>query len=135
MATTFAFYSDAGLTVPLVGGATLTDGAGPTDRLVYFGSPASGVTLRAASAPGSAPVTISPVDASPGTGVEVGAIKLALSAIGLDAAVAGASLTIGTSLAGGAGNAVQLYVRTTQGALVVGSYPGLSLTTNAVVES
>lgn len=133
--TTFAFFSDAGLTVPLVGGATLTDGAGPTDRLIYFGSPASGMTLQAASSPGSDPVTISPNDASPGTGIEVAAIKLALSAIGLDSAVSGAAVTIGTTLNSSAANAIELYVRTTQGALVVGSYPGLSLTTNAVVES
>lgn len=133
--TSFAFFSDAGLTVPLVGGATLTDGGGPTDRKVYFGSPSSGLTLQAASAPGSGPVTISPADASPGVGAEVGAIKLALSAGGLESAVAGAALTIGTTLSSGTGNAVELYVRTTQGALVVGSYAGLSLTTNAVVEA
>lgn len=131
----FAFFSDAGLTVPLVGGATLTDGMAPTDRKIYLGSPSSGVTLQAASAPGSDPVTVAPADAAPGEGIEAVAIALALSAVGLDSAVAGAALIVGTTLSGGAAGAVEIYVRTSQGSLVVGSYSGLSLTTNAVVEA
>lgn len=133
MSLTFAFWADAGMSVANAAGATVVDGAGPTDRIVYFGSPASGKTLQAASDPGVDPVQISVEDASPGTGIAATAIKLALSAGGLDTAVAGDPLTIGTTINSGA--SIAIYVRTTQGALGVGLYEDLSLTTNAVVEA
>ena len=135
MSLTFAFWADAGMTVPNASGATVTDGAGPTDRIVYFGSPASGKTLQAASAPGTDPVQISIADANAnaGSGIAVTALKLALTAGGLDTAVAGDPLSIGTTISSGASLAI--YVRTTQGALGVGVYEDLSLTTNAVVEA
>ena len=133
MSLTFAFWADAGMTVPNAAGATVTAGAGPTDRIVYFGSPASAKTLQAASAPGTDPVQISIADANAGTGIAATALKLALTAGGLDTAVAGDPLSIGTTISSGASLAI--YVRTTQGALGVGVYEDLSLTTNAVVEA
>lgn len=133
MSLTFAFWADAGMTVPNAAGATVTAGASPTDRIVYFGSPASGKTLQAASAPGTDPVQISIDDANAGTGIAATALKLALTAGGLNTAVAGAPLSIGTTINSGASLAI--YVRTTQGALGAGVYEDLSLTTNAVVEA
>ena len=133
MSLTFAFWADAGMTVPNAAGATVTAGAGPTDRIVYFGSPASGKVLQAASAPGTDPVQVSIADANAGTGIAATALKLALTAGGLNTAVAGEPLSIGTTINSGASLAV--YVRTTQGALGVGVYEDLSLTTNAVVEA
>lgn len=133
MSLTFAFWADAGMTVPNTAGATITDGLGPTDRIVYFGSPAAGTTLQAASAPGTDPVQISIADANGGTGIAATALKLALTAGGLASAVAGDPLSIGTSIP--SGTSIAIYVRTSQGALGVGSYADLSLTTNPCVEA
>lgn len=135
MATTWGFYSDPGLTSLVSSGATLVDGAGAIDRLVYFGSPAPGKTLQAASLPGTDAIEVSPADADALGGAAVTNIKLALSVGGLDAAVAGAALSIGTTLESGPGGAVPIYVRTLQGSLVVGIYDDLSLTTNGLVET
>ena len=133
MSLTYAFWADAGMTVPNAAGATITDGLGPTDRIVYFGSPIAGKTLQAASDPGTDPVQISIADASGGTGIAATALKLSLTAGGLAAAVAGAPLSTGTSIPGG--SSIAIYVRTTQGALGIGSYADLSLTTNPCVEA
>lgn len=135
MATTWKFYADAAGVAEATGGATVVDGGSPTDRILYFGSIAAGKTLQAASAPGTDQITISPADASPGSGAETTALKLALSSAGLASATAGAAINIGATLNSGTGGFVVVYVRTTQGALAVGAHPGLSLTTNAVVEA
>lgn len=136
MSTTFKFYADPGLTTELVaGGATIVSPSPATDRLIYFGSVASGKTLQAASDPGSDPITISSADASVGDGIEASAIVLSLSALGLDSATPGDPINLGTSISSGTGNAIPVYVRTLRGSLGVGSYGGLSLTTNAIVES
>lgn len=136
MSTTFKFYADPGLTTELVaGGATIVSPNPATDRLIYFGSVAAGKTLQAASDPGSDPITISPADASVGDGIEANAIALSLSALGLDSATPGDPINLGTSISSGTGNAIPVYVRTLRGSLGVGSYGGLSLTTNAIVES
>lgn len=135
MSTTWDFYADAGLTTPAAGGATIASAAGPTDRIVYFGSSESGKTLQAASAPGTDPIQISVVDAESGSGAASTAIALALSSAGLASATPGTSLAVGTTLNSGPAGAVPIYVRTTQGALTVGTYSDLSLETNAVVEA
>lgn len=132
MSLTFAFWADAGMTVPNAAGATLTAGGSPTDRIVYFGSPAAGKTLQAATSPGTNPVQITITDASAGSGAATTAIKLSLSAAGLNTATAGAPLSIGTTISSGA--PIAIYVRTTQGALGVGTYNDLALATNSVVE-
>lgn len=132
MSTTFAFWADAGMTVPNTAGAVITDGAGPVDRIVYFGSPTPGKTLQASSDPGVDPVEISVADSNESTGISTAAIRLSLSAAGLDSAVPGEPISVGLSIASGA--SVAIYVRTEQGSLPVGTYADLSLTTNAVVE-
>lgn len=133
MSTTFGFWADPGMTVPNAAGATVVAGAGPTDRIVYFGSPVPGKILQAASAPGVDPVQIMIADAAPGAGIAASALQLALSAAGLVSAVPGAALSIGATVSSGA--PVAVFVRTSQGALGVGAYPDLTLTTNAVVEA
>lgn len=133
MSLTFAFWADAGMTVPNGAGATVTDGAGPTDRIVFFGSPVPGKTLQAASAPGVDPVQISIADAAAGSGIAATALKLSLTFGGLASAVAGAPLSIGTTI--NSGSSIAIYIRTTQGSLGVGTYADLSLTSNPVVEA
>ena len=132
--TTFKFFSDPGLTAQLSSlPLQISDVGGVAETVVYFGSPSAGKTLRAASAPGTDPITITPADAAAGAGLAASAVRLSLSHPGLAVATPGAALAVGTSLAGGA--AIAVYVRLTLGATAVGSYADLSLVTNAVLES
>lgn len=135
MSTTWNFYADAGLTALAVGGAAIASVGSTQDRVLRFGSPATDKTLQAASNPGTDPVTITPADAAPGSGIEASAIQLALSAAGLDSATPGAPVVVGTTLNSGAAGAVLIYVRTARGALGVGNYADISLVTNAVIEA
>ena len=136
MSLTFKFFADAGLTSELAtGGDTVVETAEYHDRVIYFGSNAAGVLLQAASSPGTDPITISPSDADEGVAPAVSNIALALSAVGLDAATPGTALNVGTTVASGVPSAVPIYVRTLRGTLTAGTYTGLSLTTNAVVEA
>lgn len=135
MSTTFAFYADAGLTTLATGGAAIASIGSTADRVLRFGSPATDKTLQAASNPGTDPITITPTDGAPGSGIEASAIRLALSAAGLDSATPGAALNIGTTLNSGTAGAVTVYVRTARGSLGIGNYADLSLVTNAVVEA
>ncbi|ENO80350.1 hypothetical protein [Thauera sp. 63] len=135
MTISWNFYNDPSLTSLQSAGATVTEDLGPTDRVVFFGSPTPGKTLRTAVSPGTNQITVSPVDAAAGSGAEAAQIKLALTAGGLDTAVGGAALSIGTELASGAANRITIFVRSMQGSQPVGSSADLQLTTNAVVES
>lgn len=134
--STFKFYSDAGLTVPLSsGGVTQVIGSGAVDRLIYFGSATAGKQLQAVSDPGVDPVRVTIFDANVASGIESSAIKLALSSGGLDTAVAGDPITLGTTLLSGSGNAVAVYVRTDSGLSEPGTYSDLSLRVEGVVET
>lgn len=136
MSTTFGFYADAGLTVPLTtGGVTQVIGGGAVDRLIYFGSATAGKQLQAVSDPGVDPVQVTIFDANVASGIESSAIKLALSSGGLDTAVAGDPITLGTTLQSGSANAVALYVRTDSGISSTGTYSDLALQVNDVVET
>lgn len=135
MATTWNFYSDPGLTTLAAGGATVVQAGAPVDRVLYFGSPVASKQLRAASNPGTDAITITPTDAAASSGAPASAIKLSLSFAGLAGATGGAALPVGTVLNSGAGGAVAVYVRTTPGALGLGTYGDISLQTNDVVES
>lgn len=135
MSTTWNFYSDPGLTALAVGGATVAQAGTPVDRVIYFGSPVASKQIRAASNPGVDAVTITPTDAAAGSGAPASAIRLALSVAGLDAATGGAALSVGAVLNSGPAGAVAVYVRTTPGALGLGTYSDISLRTNDVIES
>lgn len=126
--STFAWYSDAGLTAPLtradfVRGTT----SAPVDKIVYFGSPATGQKLQDATSPGVAALQVSVADAASGSGVDAANIKLALTAGGLATATGGAALSIGTTLLSGAANAVAVYVRLTSALTTAGNYDDVSL--------
>lgn len=133
---TFAWYSDAGLTAPLTR-ADFTRGstAAPVNRIVYFGSTTAGKKLQRVSSPGTDPVQVSVADAAVGPGVEVANIKLALTFAGLDSAVGGAPLSIGTTVLSGASNAVAVFVRITSALSVVGNYDDVSMRVADWVES
>lgn len=134
MALTWQFYADAGKTVPLgsipISLATL---GGSVDGIAYFGTTTAGKVLKAASDPGVDPVQVEPFDTASGAGLAASVVKLALSAGGLDSAVAGAALNIGTSI--GSGTTVAVHYRVTLPATAEGAYTDVILRTNEVIEA
>jgi len=122
---TWSFYADPGLTVDVSAGIPVSQVAGGSaaNAVVYFGNPTAGATLQAASSPGFDPITLTPADTTVSSGVETSMIKLATSFVGLDAATAGAALTIGTSLSSGVANAVTVYMRVDAGSLSTSGTP------------
>jgi len=134
--STWAFYSDAGLTARLSAlQLQLPDTGGTAETVVYFGSPEAGKTLVAASAPGVDAVAISPADADDQTGLDAAHLRLALSYPALAAATPGAGVDVGTTLVSGAGGAVAVFLQLTAGATPVGEYVDLSLQSSPVVEA
>lgn len=133
--STFAWYSDAGLTAPLTR-ADFTRGstAEPVDKVVYFGSTSTDKQLQSSVTPGTDPLQVTVSDAA-GGGVAVGDIKLALSSIGLDSATGGAALNIGTTILSGSANAVPVFVRLTSALTTIGNYDDVSLSVADWVES
>lgn len=137
MATTLAFYSDAGLTAAMAQLTALqaVDGsAAPEDRVVYLGSPTPARKFKVAANPGVGVITVSINDAVSGSGVAASAVRLALSAAGLDSATPGAALSLGTQLLSGVANAVAIHVRIDAPPLAKGNYTDLSLVTPTLSE-
>lgn len=139
MSTTWTFYADAGLTSDLSAGVPVAQVASGSaaDVLVYFGSIAVSKTLQAASSPGFDQITLTPADASPGSGVETSMISLASTALGLDSATPGAPINLGVTLTSGDTNAVPVWVRVNAGALAPSgtAYADGGLELNAVIET
>lgn len=138
MAVSIRFYSDSGLTVPLntLQVVQSEDGtAAPADAVVYFGSAVASKKFQAESNPGVASILLSVEDAATGSGVAASHVKLALSAAGLDSAVAGAPLDLGVQRLSGSGNALAVYVRVDTPALSTGAYTDITLRTNSLLET
>lgn len=134
--TSWQFYADAGLTVPLAQGGVTQVANGPAvDRLIFFGSTAAAKKLQAASDPGVDPIELTVYDADPDAGLAAGALRLALTAAGLDTATPGAPLYLGTTLVSGAPGAVAVFVRTDAAASAPGTYADLALLVPEVVET
>lgn len=135
MAATWKFYSDAGLVsqITTLVAQQSTVRTYETKR-VYFGSIEAGKTLYADSNPGVDPIVISLVDAFPGSDLDATDVRLALSEAGLASATPGASLSLGTSLSSGVGNAVVLWVRFYASGEVPGVHTDLKLQTVALAE-
>lgn len=133
--STFAWYSDAGLTAPLTR-ADFTRGstAAAVDKLVYFGSTATDKKLQNATTPGTGPVQVVMADAA-GGGVAVADVKLALSSPGLGSATGGAALNIGTTILSGASNAVPVFIRLNSSLTTIGNYDDVSLRVEDWLES
>lgn len=115
----FVFFADAaGTTLTTAANMQRTgsrDGAVvPPAICIYFGDPdGDGTTARAASDPGVDPILVFPVDDASGSGAAAANILLATTEIGLDSATPGASISIGTSLAGGLAGMVPIWIRYT----------------------
>lgn len=128
MSSSFSWYTDAGLTVPMTRG-DFVRGTTPSNvsRVVYFGSPLAGKQLQHVNDPGVDPLQVEVDDAAPGAGLAAADVKLASSFAGLDGAVGGAALSIGATLLSGPGNAVPVFVRIGGALTTEGNYDDLSL--------
>lgn len=136
MSSTFAWYADAGLTVPLSRG-DFVRGTTPANvnRVVYFGSPVAGKKLQKVSDPGIDALQVSVMDSAGGSGLAAADVKLASSFAGLDGAVGGAALGIGATLLSGPGNAVPVFVRVGGALTAEGNYDDVSLSVADWLES
>lgn len=139
MATSLKFYLDAALTTEVVAPVNVQqadDGStGPVDFTLYLGSVAASKKFQATSNPGVDQITININDSNPGPGQETTVLKLALTALGLDSAVAGDPLDVGTQITSGSGSAVPVFVRAEDLTGVVATSLEISLLTNSVNES
>lgn len=141
MAVSLKFYSDAALTQEVNAGNpiyALQDTANsltPVQTQLWLGSTATGTVFKATSNPGVADIVISVTDSNGATGQTTAAVKLATTQAGLAAAVAGASLIVGTSRNSGVSNAFPFWIQLDDVAAVVGSYTDLGITTNALNEA
>jgi hypothetical protein len=135
---TFALYTDSGLTELLTGNLVAAqnyDGSTPpVDFTLWVGSNAADKQLRAQSNPGVDQITFSINDADPGNGHETTEVSLALTLSGLDSAVAGDPLNIGTTVLSGTSNAIPIYIRVDDATGVVGTSTELSIATNTLQE-
>lgn len=114
MSISLKFYTDAALTTELTTLEInqLFDGSSPdVDKIIYWGSVIAGRVFKATSDPGVDPIVIDIIDASAGAGIEDTNLKLALTSANLDSATAGASLTVGTQVLSGVGNAIAIHAR------------------------
>lgn len=133
--STFGWYSDAGLTVPLTR-ADFERGttAAAVDKLAYFGSPATGKKLQKVTTPGTDPLQVVVADAA-GGGVAVADVRLSLTSPGLGSATGGAALSIGTTILSGPANAVPVFIRLNSSLTVAGNYDDVSLSVPDWLES
>lgn len=132
----FNFYLDSALTSqvssgnPIAAAQDALNTLPPVDAQIWFGSTGSSLKARADSNPGVDAISVSIVDSASGSGEPATAIKLATSQGGLASATAGASLSIGTQVLSGSGNAVSFWARIDDATATVGSYTDLKLQTN-----
>jgi hypothetical protein len=135
----FGFFSDAGLTLPLLADLVFDSQAngstGAIDQVVYFGSANAEATAQAASDPGVDPIEVSITDLDGGDAEPATSRTIALTQGGLSSAVPGDPLTLGTDLAGGTANAVEIWLRFTAADLTLGLRPVLALDVTPLQES
>jgi len=137
MATTFGFFTDPALTTPLVSRLQFVQAVSSpsaSDNAIYFGSPEPGRYCQANSAPGVDPIVVSISDATPGVGIPITDVKLALTSGGLSGATGGAALALPNTVNSGIAGAIELHIRVLDSTHVSAVDVGLSLTTNTLAE-
>ncbi len=130
------FFADAGLSTPAARafGLQASDGSPPpVDTAYYLGDPDGSRSWKAASDPGVDDITVSISDSSGGTLLPPEKIRLSLTQIDLASATPGAALNIGTEIAGGTANAVEVWVRVDSDVFAAGIYDNLILSANPVI--
>lgn len=138
MAITFKFFGDPALTTEITAPLTFsqsTPSPTPDDKVVYFGSAASGKTVKAASDPGVDQIVVSISDSAVGSGSPASDVKLSLTYAGLATATAGAPLNLGAQVSSGSTNAKTVHMRVLDSSGVAGVNSDLSLATNALEET
>lgn len=139
MAFTFGFFEDAGLVTPKVGNLVIQQNADgstpPVDSVLYLGSTDVTRKIQAESNPGVDNIVISVVDSDIPAGHPASEVKLALTLLGLDSAVGGASLDLGVAeVLGGVPGAIAVYSRVDDTTMVVGTSTELSFETANAIE-
>jgi hypothetical protein len=137
----FTFFHDAALSSPVTVGNPLDFAGsfdlstGNTDLEFWFGNTDAARTAQAYSNPGTDPITVTVTDSNPATGQPATLYKLALTQLGL--ATANQTINVGTSVSGGAANAVPLWVRANLagGVATLGVTTDLSFDTNPLLET
>jgi len=114
-------------------GAAAVNGSSD-DGVFYVGTPNAANKVEAASNPGIDNINVSISDSNVGPNPNVDDIKLALTNGGLDGAVGGTALSLGATISGGPGGAVQVHYRWTNdaGGTV---YTNITLDLDARIES
>lgn len=139
MAISFGFYFDSAKTLSLTTAAVFSmnaDGStGPVDTILYLGSTTASRKAQAASNPGVDQLSVSIEDSNPAGGEPAGAVKLALTAAGLDTASAGAPLSLGITELLSSESGFPVHVRVTDQTGVVGNYADLALKTCDLFET
>lgn len=117
---TWKLYTDEACTQAFGGTLSFThytnDPGAPQDRVLYYAEveldPIDNGAYKMVN-PGGGNILLTPSDLSPGAGHETTEIKLADTAAGLDTAIAGASLSLGTQLISGVSGKRAVHVRVT----------------------
>lgn len=137
--TTFAFYTDAALTIPLAGNIVAAQNAdGSTPPIVtalYFGSTNATRRAQANSNPGVDNLSATIVDAAPGSGHAATEIKLASTQGGLAGATPGAALSLGTTVNGGTENAKPIWIEIDDATGTIGTATELSVKVDGIRET
>lgn len=138
MAFTFAFFADPSLSTPLensVAALQALGGSAPADLCVWFGSPNIDAVCQSEVNPGTDPIVLSIVNATPGSNSPVGDIRLALTHSGLSGAMPGAALDLPATVLGGVADAVPVYVRVSNSLTTAGQRDNLSFATQTLIET
>lgn len=141
MAISLKFYHDSALTseitalAPLTATQETTGALPPVDKTIYLGSTVAGNKFQTNVNPGVDAIVVSVIDAAAGSGAPATEFKLALTSGGLASAVAGAALTLSTTINSGVANAVPIFTRRTSAITVAGSYTDVRLDTQTLAES
>lgn len=95
----------------------------PQDRVLYYADverdPMNAGTYKMVM-PLGGNINLSIVDANPGSGHEATEIKMATTSAGLDSAVAGAALSLGTQLISGTSGKREVHIRVTNAVTAAG---------------
>ena len=138
MTISLKYFVDAALITELPGNLIIeqaSDGStGPVDVQLFLGSTAVGKKFQAQSDPGIDSIILTVVDANPGFDHEKEEVKLATTLLGLDIAVAGDPLNVGTEIFSGVGNAQDVFMRIDDATMVIGTAVELSVDANNLVE-
>lgn len=130
----FKLYTDAACTIPFTGTLSFVHNSdfsdNPQDSVLYYAEkeldPADNGSYEM-QMPSGGNINITIEDSSVGIGHETTEIKLALTSAGLDTAVAGAPLSLGTSITSGVSNATPIHIRVTNAVSTAGISTELSL--------